>query len=215
MKKEENFSKCLFDIVLYLIIIQAIFLGIKQITFHFIAEELFSRSMVTMISMIIGIIFLWVYSKWRSSEFSVLPVKFGKAYIVATIFSMLFFVVTLFLIRGFSLQNMLMILYGGIVTPIFEELLFRGIIWNRLSCYIKREWKTYLLVTILFGLWHIGYAVGIYLWQGGNMLHCIFMKVLWGMLYGLFIGNPCMKFGKCYVRLLMKNTIWNSYGILV
>ena len=29
MKKEENFSKCLFDIVLYLIIIQAIFLGIK------------------------------------------------------------------------------------------------------------------------------------------------------------------------------------------
>lgn len=193
MKKEEDFSKCLFDIVLYLIIIQAIFLGIKQITFHFIAEELFSRSMVTMVSMFIGIIFLWVYSKWRSSEFSVLPVKFGKVYIVATIFSMLFFVVTLFLIRGFSLQNMLMILYGGIVTPIFEELLFRGIIWNKLSCYIKREWKTYLLVTILFGLWHIGYAIGIYLWQGGSMLHCIFMKVLWGTLYGLFIGASELK----------------------
>ena len=118
MKKEENFSKCLFDIVLHLIIIQAIFLGIKQITFHFIAEELFSRSMVTMVSMTIGIIFLWVYSKWRSSEFSVLPVKFGKVYIVATIFSMLFFVVTLFLIREFSLQNMLMILYGGIVASV-------------------------------------------------------------------------------------------------
>lgn len=58
MKKVENFSKYLFDIVLYLIIIQAIFLGIKQITFHFIAEELFSRSMVTMVSMTIGTIFL-------------------------------------------------------------------------------------------------------------------------------------------------------------
>lgn len=43
MKKVENFSKYLFDIVLYLIIIQAIFLGIKQITFHFIAEELFQE----------------------------------------------------------------------------------------------------------------------------------------------------------------------------
>lgn len=50
-----------------------------------------------------------------------LPVKFGKVYIAATIFSMFFFVVTLFQIRGFSLQNMLMILYGGIVTPIFED----------------------------------------------------------------------------------------------
>lgn len=43
MKKEENFSKCLFGIVLYLIIIQAIFLGIKQITFHFILRNFFQE----------------------------------------------------------------------------------------------------------------------------------------------------------------------------
>lgn len=29
------------------------------------------------------------------------------------------------------------------------------------------------------------------------------------------LDNPYMKFGKHYVRLLMKDTIWNSYGILV
>lgn len=38
-------------------------------------EELFSRSMVTMISMIIGIIFLCVYKRLRSVKFSALPVK--------------------------------------------------------------------------------------------------------------------------------------------
>ena len=26
--------------------------------------------------------------------------------------------------------------------------------------------------------------------------------------------NLCLKFGKSYVRLLMKNTKWNDYGIL-
>ncbi|CUO05163.1 Uncharacterised protein [Hungatella hathewayi] len=30
-----------------------------------------------------------------------------------------------------------------------------------------------------------------------------------------YLGNLCMKFGKRYVRLLMKNTIWNNYGIQV
>ena len=94
---------------------------------------------------------------WKTFEFSVLPVKFEKIYFFATFFTVLFFIVTLFLIRGLSLQNMLMILYSGIITPVFEEILFRGTIWNKLRCYIKKEWKIYLLVTALFGLWHMEY----------------------------------------------------------
>lgn len=84
MEKEENLSKCLLDIVLCLIIIQAVFLGIKQLIFQFMDEELFSRSMVTMTSMIVGILFLCVYRRWRDIKFSALPVKFGKLYAVAT-----------------------------------------------------------------------------------------------------------------------------------
>ena len=95
-----------------------------------------------------------------------------------------------------------MILYGGIITPVFEELLFRGTIWNKLRHYIKKEWKIYLLVTVLFGLWHIGYAVGIYLWQGGNMLRCIVMKVLWGIMYGLFPGAIRLQTKNCYLGIL-------------
>ena len=110
MKKEENLSKCLSDIVLRLIIIQVIFLGMKQIAFQFMDEELFSRSMITMISMIVGIAYLCEYKRQRNIEFSALPVRFGKIYIFATFLTVLFFIVTLFLIKGFSLQNMLMIL---------------------------------------------------------------------------------------------------------
>lgn len=211
MKKEENFCKCLFDIVLCLIMIQTIFLGIKQIAFQFMDEELFSRSMVTMVAMIIGIIFLCVYRRGRRIKFSALPAKFGKVYIVATVLTVLFFAVTLFLIRGFSLQNLLMILYGGIVTPVFEKLLFRGTIWNKLSCYIKKEWDIYLSVIVLFGLWHIGYAIGIFMWQGGNILHCIMMKVLWGTLYGLFLGIFRVKTKNCYLGILVHGVL-NVFG---
>ena len=211
MRKEENLRKCLLDIVLCLIIIQAIFLGMKQLTFQIMDEELFSRSMVTMTSMIVGIIFLCAYRRWRNIKFSALPVKFGKVYIVATFLTVLFFVVTLFLIRGFSSQNMLMILYSGIVTPVFEELLFRGTIWNKLRCYIEKEWEIYLLVTVLFGLWHIGYAIGIFMWQGGSILHCIIMKVLWGTLYGLFIGVMRVKTKNCYLGILAHGVL-NVFG---
>ena len=104
MKNEEDFSKCLSDIVLCLIILQVIFLGIKQIAFQFMVEALFSRSMVTMVSMIVGIIFLCAYKRRRSMKVSALPVKFGKIYFFATFLTILFFVITLFFIRGFSLQ---------------------------------------------------------------------------------------------------------------
>lgn len=211
MKNEEDFSKCLSDIVLCLIILQVIFLGIKQIAFQFMVEALFSRSMVTMVSMIVGIIFLCAYKRRRSIKVSALPVKFGKIYFFATFLTILFFVITLFFIRGFSLQNMLMILYGGIITPVFEEMLFRGVIWNKLRYYIEKEWKVYLLVTALFGLWHIGYAVGIYLWQGGNMLRCIVMKVLWGTMYGLFLGAIRLKTKNCYPGILAHGVL-NVFG---
>lgn len=171
MKNEEDFSKCLSDIVLCLIILQVIFLGIKQIAFQLMVEALFSRSMVTMVSMIVGIIFLCAYKRRRSIKVSALPVKFGKIYFFATFLTILFFVITLFFIRGFSLQ----------------------------------------IVTALFGLWHIGYAVGIYLWQGGNMLRCIVMKVLWGTMYGLFLGAIRLKTKNCYPGILAHGVL-NVFG---
>ena len=49
------------------------------------------------------------------------------------------------------------------------------------------------MVTVLFALWHIGYAVGIYLWSGGNLFICIVMKVI-------FANCKC-KLDTCTVEL--------------
>ena len=122
-----------------------------------------------------------------------------------------FFTFTLFFVRKFSPENMLLLLCGGIVTPVFEELLFRGMIRNRLCRHFSREWQTDPAVTALFELWHIGYAVGIYLWQGGDLLHCILMKVFWGTLYGLALGAFRLKTKNCYLGMLIHGVL-NVFG---
>ena len=50
-----------------------------------------------------------------------------------------------------------------------------------------------------------------FLWQGGNLLHCIIMKVLWGILYGLFIGVFKVKTKNCYLGILAHGVL-NVFG---
>lgn len=166
-KSRKDLAISLFGIVLCLFAVQVLLLGAKRIVFHFYEETVFARSMVTMASMLFVLAVFSLFRKVRKTELNLFPKEFGIIYIVATAFAVLFFSITLFCVKKFTLQNLLMVVYAGIVTPVFEELLFRVFIWNRLSFHIKKEWKVLLIVTALFGLWHIGYAVGIYLWQGG------------------------------------------------
>ena len=164
-----------------------------------------------MVSMLlIFAIFCWFW-KARKTKLNLFPQKFGSIYIAATVAAVLFFAITLFWVKKFTLQNLLMVVYAGVVTPVFEELLFRGFIWNRCMVHIQKEWNVFLIVTALFGLWHIGYAVGIYLWQGGNLLHCIIMKVMWGTMYGLVLGVIRLRTKNCYLGILAHG-ILNVFG---
>lgn len=210
-KSRKDLAISLFGIVLCMFAVQVLLLGAKRIVFHFYEETMFARSMVTMVSMLFVLAIFSLFWKARKTELNLFPKEFGKIYIVATVAAVLFFSITLFWVKEFTLQNLLMVVYAGIVTPAFEELLFRGFIWNRFSFHIKKEWKVFLIVTVLFGLWHIGYAVGIHLWQGGNLLHCIIMKVLWGTMYGLFLGVIRLKTKNCYLGILAHG-ILNVFG---
>jgi membrane protease YdiL (CAAX protease family) len=53
------------------------------------------------------------------------------------------------------------ILCYGIVTPIAEELLFRGIIYNYLKRFLDRKWA-FFLAAVLFGLYHMNMVQGVY-----------------------------------------------------
>lgn len=210
-KRRKDFAGTLFGIVLCICAVQGLFLGLKRIAFRFCEETLFSRSMVTMAAMLLALAGFAFYWKAKNTELKLLPERFGSRYIAATVAAVLFLAITLFRVMGFSLRNLLLIIYAGIVTPAFEEPLFRGCFWNRLSSHMGKEWVAFLLVTVLFGLWHIGYAVGIYLWQGGSLLRCIVMKVLWGTLYGLLLGGIRLRTGNCYLGILAHGVL-NVFG---
>lgn len=208
-KKKEY--KSLLCIVICLCLIQIIFLIVKQIVFSGTTETLYTRSMVTCVSMIAAFAVMVLYCRRKKYSLSVFPKAFGLPYVIATLIAVSFYAVTLLFVNKVSVQNALMLFYGSIVTPLFEELLFRGAIWNRVNNFFDKEWKTYLMVTALFALWHIGYAVGLYLWNGGNLFHCIMMKVLVGAAFGTLIGAIRYKTKNCYLGILVRGVL-NAFG---
>lgn len=199
------------SIAVWLLLIQIIFLAIKQILFCFIDETLYTRSMTTMISMIMVFPFILLYCSRNKVKMSAFPTRFGAYYIVITVTAVIFYTVTLLFVNGFSIKSLLMLLYWSIIMPVFEELLFRGLIWNKINGCFEKEYKTFLIVTAIFGLWHIGYAVGIYFWNGGNLLNCIIMKVVMGTVFGLITGALRYKTKNCCLGIIIHG-ILNAFG---
>lgn len=87
------------------------------------------------------------------------------------------------------LQN----LYGVILVPLIEESIFRGLGWGRLSKALPQKWNgllTWVLISILFGLWHLGYADVVH-WYADSPVSLANLPVvmLWKVLVGGFIGG--------------------------
>ncbi|NLO82340.1 MAG: CPBP family intramembrane metalloprotease [Clostridiales bacterium] len=51
------------------------------------------------------------------------------------------------------------IIYGSIVTPVYEELLFRGCIWNRFSKVMTSKLHICVWNIALFTIWHLFYII--------------------------------------------------------
>ena len=87
--------------------VQGIFLGLKRIAFRFCEETLFSRSMVTMVSMLLALAGFAFYWKAKNTELELLPERFGSRYIAATVAAALFLAITLYglLLGGIRLRT--------------------------------------------------------------------------------------------------------------
>ncbi len=208
--KNSIYKELLF-IVIGLVTAQGVLLSIKQLVFSNMVETLYSRSMVTMVSMLIIFAIMVLYCRHMNYSFSVFPKSFGIFYIIITLIAVAFYIVTASVVNVFSLRTVIMLFYSSIVTPVFEELLFRGVIWNRLNKHYTKEWKTYIIVTALFAAWHIGYAIGLYLWNGGSLLTVVCMKVLIGGIVGFITGALRYKTKNCYLGIIVHG-ILNAIG---
>lgn len=203
--------KTLLKILLIMIVLQLMLFIMKHTIFLFIERTNYSDHMSSMFSMtVISAIILIVSSK-KGIQLSLFPEHFGLFYIIVTLCYSALFISTPIITKESTLQSILLQSYGSIITPIFEELIFRGYIWNKLSKVFSKEYFVYIINTILFALWHLGYFDSIAFRTDTGLAHAILWKVITGLCFGIVLGATRLKSKNCYLTFLLHGTL-NIFG---
>ena len=203
-------AKGLSYIIGLLFVFQLCLFGLKRLIFLAVDRTNFTDSIATMFAMSILTILLVVYAKRRKIALSVFPGDFNKFYIIGTCVGVALLVAAPSnYADGF--QAIALLFYGSVVTPIYEELIFRGYVWNRLNTLFKREWKTYAVTTVLFGLWHIGALDTVSFRVATGLTNIMIWKVIIGLDYGIVLGALRLKTKNSYSTMLLHG-VMNIFG---
>lgn len=197
-------------IILVLLLLSLSLFVIKRIIFFFVARTDFSDYMASMVSMIILTSIILRLSRKAEINLSIFPDKFTVSYISVSIISVVLFIASPSNYKG-GIEPILLLVYSSIVTPIFEELIFRGYIWNELNQIFTSEWKTYIITTILFALWHLGYISSIAFRVEDDLLNVMIWKVITGLCFGIVLGAVRLKTKNCYSTMILHG-VMNLFG---
>ena len=196
--------------ILVLLLLSLSLFVIKRIIFFFVARTDFSDYMASMVSMIILTSIILRLSRKAEINLSIFPDKFTVSYISVSIISVVLFIASPSNYKG-GIEPILLLVYSSIVTPIFEELIFRGYIWNELNQIFTSEWKTYIVTTIFFALWHLGYISSIAFRVEYDLLNVMIWKVITGLCFGIVLGAVRLKTRNCYSTMLLHG-VMNLFG---
>lgn len=131
--------------------------------------------LILLITTIIFIPILYkVFKKYKSCE----KIKFDKFYIILGICVALTYNLYLSFIIPYQVSNLplyVQIISSGIIGPILEELLFRGIVYNKLKEFNKVS-TAMIISTIIFSLMHFSLIDSIYTLFMGHLLVYVYEK---------------------------------------
>lgn len=114
----------------------------------------------------------------------------------------------------------IVVLHGCVVTPLFEELLFRGWGWGRINATLPARWRgwgTLVGVSLFFGLWHLGYIDVIGLRTAAHPENSAPLglimgwKVAIGLALGLLTGLARRSSRSVYGSLVI-HALWNLFA---
>ena len=116
---------------------------------------------------------------------------------------------------GAELDVILLSFIFGLIVPAFEELLFRGYLWNNMQNSLKGKHSglvTWITITILFGLWHIGY-IDVFLIHPKEfaLVPLLIGKIEVGLILGAIVGFIRLKTNKVYGSFLFHG-FWNIFA---
>ena len=209
-----KFKKILF-IIIFLTLLQVGRIVFKNLVFVNFDRDLLSDVIVSMVYMIIVICISSIILRKKNINLNFFPKKFNMKYKLFTIFVLLFFIVTPIITKNYELYNILSLVYNAIITVIFEELIFRGLIFKEIGS-IKNDLIAYIVSTILFGIWHLGYIDTI-IWRtslfspDANIPNIMFWKVITGIIIGVILGFFRYKNKNVYSSMLV-HTFINTFG---
>lgn len=202
-------------IILTLILLQLGRIIFKNLIFTFIDRTLLSDLIVSMIYMTLIICIMLIIMKKKKIDINIFPEKWNVKYKIFTILVFLFFIITPIITMNYQLYNILALIYNALITVIFEELIFRGLIFKEISL-MKNDLMAYIISTILFGIWHLGYIDTI-IWRtslfspDSNIVNIMFWKVITGMIIGIVLGFFRYRNKNVYSSMLV-HTFINTFG---
>jgi membrane protease YdiL (CAAX protease family) len=203
--------KMIMFLIAFLVVLQLLRTGIEQGLFIFIQRTYFTDDIATMISMLILTSVFTIIMSIKQVSLSIFPSEFGVIYIIGT----LVFIGLLFSAPAITgekaLQAIVLMIYGSVVTPIFEEIIFRGYIWNKLNDIFIDERVTYIIVTLLFAIWHLGYLEGIAFRASEGLAIIMLWKLVVGFCFGIILGAVRIKTKNCYSTIVLHG-IMNIFG---
>lgn len=187
------------EAVLLLIVLQAVRELLEWLIGSYIPDSQFADRMITMSVMLLLTGVMVLYAWIRKTPLSVFPEHFGKFYVVFTIIVAVVFITTPANFTG-GYQAVMLLIYGSVVTPVYEELIFRGYLWNRLDRVFSKEVYTCIMSVALFTLWHLGYMASHIM--AGNW-NAVLWKLAAGLGYGVVLGIVRLKYKNCYICMLI------------
>lgn len=131
--------------------------------------------------------------------------KVRNLYIVGVSIILLMVISSFFFMDNLSSS---MNLRFGLVSPVFEEILFRGYLWHRLNKNKVGDISIIFITSLLFGLFHLfgyyeySYETG-FTTEAPEMINVVMQKVLLNIAFGLLLGFVRYKSKKLYPSFLI------------
>jgi len=98
-------------------------------------------------------------------------------------------------------------IYGFLVTPVFEELIFRGYLWQEGEKISESKYMVGINNIIIFTIWNLGYMIPALI---SHNYVVVFTKLLIGFGYGVILCIVRIKTGNVYSTILVHGLL-NSF----
>lgn len=209
---EEERKGILFKIIGILVLLQLCRILLKQQFFVFIPKTPFYDVIISALVMIIFTILIIMIARKEGIEAFVFPNHHKIIYMIGLLLATALLISTPIITGDFSILTVVTLIYSSVVVPLYEEIIFRGLCWNMLKEKNYGEFKIFIITTILFSVWHLGYVDSIALRLSTmNLSFVMIMKVATGLCFGIVLGLLRYKTKNNYSTVLLHGVL-NIFG---